>query len=155
MITAAGRPDPRSDEKRQLPVSDSIVIVDCAVYEAGERSEVSLDGVKEACLRDDAFVWIGLHEPTPEEFDAVSGEFDLHELAVEDAIKAHQRPKLERYGDTLVLVLRPARYLDESETVEFGEIHVFVGERERHEPSVLGAGHGGSHGRRSGGGAGA
>ena len=54
-------------------------------------------------------------------------EFGLHELAVEDAIEAHQRPKLERYGDTLFVVLRPARYLDETEEVEFGELHVFVG----------------------------
>src|ERR671917_281479 len=62
-----------------------------------------------------------------EEFESVAEEFELHPLAVEDAVKAHQRPKLERYGETLFVVLRPARYLDESETVEFGEIHVFVG----------------------------
>ena len=54
-------------------------------------------------------------------------EFGLHELAVEDAVNAHQRPKLDRYGDTLFCVLRPARYIDETETVEFGEIHVFAG----------------------------
>ena len=54
-------------------------------------------------------------------------EFDLHELAVEDAVKAHQRPKLERYGDTLFIVLRPARYVDETETVVFGEVAIFVG----------------------------
>jgi magnesium transporter len=58
----------------------------------------------------------------------VAGELGLHPLAVEDAIKAHQRPKLERYDGTLFVVLRPARYIDESETVEFGEIHAFVGE---------------------------
>ncbi len=104
------------------------MIVDCAVYEEGKRSDISLDGAHEACLRDGAFVWIGLHEPTREEFDAVSGEFELHELAVEDAVKAHQRPKLERYGGTLFVVLKGARYVDESETVEFGELHVFVGE---------------------------
>ena len=62
-----------------------------------------------------------------EEFSAVAREFDLHELAVEDAVKAHQRPKLERYGDTLFLVLRPARYVDETETVLFGEVAIFVG----------------------------
>ena len=62
-----------------------------------------------------------------EEFDAVAREFGLHELAVEDAVNAHQRPKLERYGDTLFFVLRPARYIDETETVEFGEVHVFAG----------------------------
>ncbi len=71
--------------------------------------------------------WIGLYRPTEEEFASVAGEFGLHPLAVEDAIQAHQRPKLERYGETLFIVLRAARYLDESETVEFGELHVFVG----------------------------
>jgi magnesium transporter len=103
------------------------VIVDCAVYQSGERSEVSLDGVKEARLRDGAFAWIGLHEPSRAELDNVSAEFDLHELAVEDAILAHQRPKIERYGQTLFVVLRAARYVDASEQVEFGELHVFVG----------------------------
>jgi magnesium transporter len=101
------------------------VIVDCAVYQAGERSEVSLDGAQAAGRRDGAFVWIGLHEPTPDEFEAVSGEFDLHELAVEDAIKAHQRPKFERYGDTSFLALRTARYVEPDE-IEFGEILLFI-----------------------------
>ena len=72
--------------------------------------------------------WIGLYRPTEEEFASVAEEFGLHPLAVEDAIKAHQRPKLERYGDTLFVVLRAARYLDAPEEVKFGEIHVFVGE---------------------------
>ena len=104
-----------------------MTIVDCADYEAGARSDVSLEGAQEAYLRDGAFVWIGLHEPTPEEVDAVSGEFQLHELAVEDAIKAHQRPKLERYGDASFLVLKTARYVEPDE-VEFGEILLFVAE---------------------------
>jgi magnesium transporter len=72
--------------------------------------------------------WIGLYRPTEEEFASVAEEFGLHELAVEDALEAHQRPKIERYGQTLFVVLRPARYLDAPEEVEFGEIHVFVGE---------------------------
>jgi magnesium transporter len=103
------------------------MIVDCAVYQAGERSDIALEGAQEACLRDDAFVWIGLHEPTPEEFDAVSSEFALHELAVEDAIKAHQRPKLERYDDVSFLVLKTARYVEPDE-IEFGEILLFIGD---------------------------
>jgi magnesium transporter len=72
-------------------------------------------------------VWIGLYRPTSGEFTAVAREFGLHELAVEDAVHAHQRPKLERYGDTLFCVLRPAHYNDEAEGVEFSEIHVFAG----------------------------
>ena len=102
------------------------MIVDCAVYEAGKRSEVALGGVQAARHRDGAFVWMALHEPTREEFDAVRGEFELHELAVEDAIKAHQRPKLERFGDVSVLVLKTARYVEPDE-IEFGEILLFIG----------------------------
>ena len=71
--------------------------------------------------------WIGLYRPAEAQLLAVAEEFGLHELAVEDAIVAHQRPKLERYGDTLFVVLRAARYLDEVEEVDFGELHVFVG----------------------------
>jgi magnesium transporter len=71
--------------------------------------------------------WIGLFRPPAAQLTAVAETFGLHELALEDAIVAHQRPKLERYGDTLFLVLRAARYLDDVEEVEFGEIHVFVG----------------------------
>ena len=106
------------------------MIVDCAVYEHGRRSvgTLPLEDAFEASRRDDAFVWIGLHEPTADELDSVRREFDLHELAVEDAIKAHQRPKLEVYGDSLFLVLKTARYLEAEETVEFGEIPIFVGE---------------------------
>jgi magnesium transporter len=102
-----------------------MTIVDCAVYDQGERSDVSLEGAHEAYHRDGAFVWIGLHEPTAEEFEAVSREFDLHELAVEDAIKAHQRPKLERFGNVDFLVLKTARYVEPDE-IEFGEILLFV-----------------------------
>jgi magnesium transporter len=106
------------------------VIVDWAVYEEGRRraEKPALEDTYDLCRKDGSFAWIGLYEPTEEEFDAVRREFDLHELAVEDAIKAHQRPKLEVYDDTLFLVLKTARYLDEPEEVEFGEILVFVAE---------------------------
>ncbi|MDP8970760.1 MAG: magnesium/cobalt transporter CorA [Actinomycetota bacterium] len=106
------------------------MIIDCAVYEDGQRrpGELELEAAYEAGRGDNAFVWIGLHEPSPEEFDSVRREFDLHELAVEDAIKAHQRPKLEVYGDSLFVVLKTARYVDEQDAVEIGEIMLFVGE---------------------------
>jgi len=90
-------------------------------------SPEDLAGIGEACRSNGGVAWIGLYEPTREEFDGVAAEFDLHELAVEDAVNAHQRPKLERYGNTLFCVLRPARYIDASETVEFGELHIFAG----------------------------
>jgi magnesium transporter len=104
------------------------MIVDCAVYEGGRRhgGELNLTEAFDACQRDGAFVWLGLHEPTEEEFDAVRREFNLHELAVEDAIHAHQRPKLEIYGDTLLVVLKPARYVDPEEVVQIGEMLLFV-----------------------------
>jgi magnesium transporter len=105
------------------------MIVDCAVYQDGRRrpGELSLAHASEASHQDDAFVWIGLYEPTEEEFDAVRREFDLHELAVEDAISAHQRPKLEVYGDTLLVVLKPARVAGPTE-IAFGEILIFIGD---------------------------
>jgi magnesium transporter len=104
------------------------VIVDCAIYRDGERIEpTSLDEVYEASRNGSGIAWLGLHEPSKDEIAEIAGKFGLHELAVEDAIHAHQRPKLERYGDMLFLVLRTARYIDETETVEFGEIHVFTG----------------------------
>jgi magnesium transporter len=105
------------------------VLVDCAIYKDGERvaDAKNLEELYDASRYRDGIVWLGLREPAEHELAEVAREFDLHELAVEDAIHAHQRPKLERYGDTLFLVLRPARYIDETETVEFGEIHVFAG----------------------------
>ena len=108
-----------------------MTIVDCAVYEDGKRRDgpLELQDAYELCARDSSsWVWIGLHQPTEEEFDAVRAEFDLHPLAVEDAITAHQRPKLEEYGDSLFFVFKPARYHDDVEEVEFGEILVFMGQ---------------------------
>ena len=106
------------------------MIVDNAIYVDGRRvaEPSSLQETYEACREQRGLAWIGLHEPTEEEFSSVAEEFGLHPLAVEDAVKAHQRPKIERYDGTLFVVLRPARYIDETETVEFGEVHVFVGE---------------------------
>ena len=104
------------------------MIIDCAVYEKGLRRsrDEPIRGTREAAAGPDAFVWIGLYEPTETEFATVREEFDLHELAVEDAMKAHQRPKLEIYDDTAFVVLKSARYKDLEEVVEFGEILLLV-----------------------------
>lgn len=104
------------------------MIVDCAVYEQGRRREgrLPLEDAHEAAQEEDAFVWIGLVEPSAEEFEAVRREFDLHELAVEDAVEAHQRPKVELYDDTLLVVLKTARWNAERRGIEFGEVLVFV-----------------------------
>ena len=106
------------------------MIVDSALYVEGKRVEgrLALDEVPAACQRRDSFIWLGLYEPTEEEFESVRTAFNLHELAVEDAVKAQQRPKLEVYDESLFLVLKTARYLDAEERVDFGEILVFVGE---------------------------
>jgi magnesium transporter len=105
------------------------VIVDRAIYREGKRTPApdTLAELNTACRSGAGIAWIGLYRPDEREFANLAREFDLHELAVEDAVQAHQRPKLERYGDTLFLVLRPARYIDETETVEFGEVHIFAG----------------------------
>ena len=105
------------------------MIVDRAIYRNGRRTAApeSLAEINSACRSGAGIAWIGLYRPDEEEFAHLAQEFDLHELAVEDAVQAHQRAKLERYGDTLFLVLRPARYIDETETVEFGEVHIFAG----------------------------
>ena len=105
------------------------MIVDSAVYVDGKRVVVSdsLEGVYETYREKDGFAWIGLYEPTKDEFDSVAGEFGLHPLAMRDALRAHQRPKVERYGETLFVVIKAARYVEEEEVVEFGEVHAFVG----------------------------
>lgn len=106
-----------------------MTIIDNAVYVDGVRSAEpkNLEQTFETLARHGGMAWIGLYRPSETEMASVADEFGLHELAVEDAISAHQRPKLERYGDNLFTVLRPARYRDDTETVEFGELHIFTG----------------------------
>lgn len=105
-------------------------IVDCALYQGGVRKggqvplEIALDSAREIT---DGFVWIGLYEPSAAEFEAVAAAFGLHPLAVEDAVHAHQRPKLEIYGDVVFMVLKTARYVDPDEVVEIGELMLFTG----------------------------
>jgi magnesium transporter len=105
-------------------------LVDTAVYCGGSRQDGTqslADTFRVLRERADGMAWIGLYRPDAAELKSLAAEFGLHELSVEDAITAHQRPKLERYGPTLFVVLRAARYVDDIEEVEFGELHVFVG----------------------------
>ncbi|BCW59620.1 MULTISPECIES: magnesium/cobalt transporter CorA [Micrococcaceae] len=106
-----------------------MTIIDNAVYVDGVRTATphSLEQTFETLAEHGGMAWIGLYRPTKDEMAAVAQEFGLHDLAVEDAVSAHQRPKLERYDHNLFTVLRPARYLDDTETVEFGELHIFTG----------------------------
>ena len=113
-------------------------VVDCGVYVEGKREPGDFspdEALREACSREGAFVWLGLHEPSEAEMAAIARTYGLHELAVEDAVKAEQRPKLEQFGAVQFLVLRTARYVPHSELtetsqiVETGQMMIFVGER--------------------------
>ncbi|WP_311245960.1 magnesium/cobalt transporter CorA [Microbacterium sp. WCS2018Hpa-23] len=106
-----------------------MAIIDNAIYVDGVRTDNprSLSETFEAMRERGGLSWIGLYRPSEAEIREVADEFGIHALVVEDALSGHQRSKLERYGDVLFMVLRSARYLDASEEVEFGEIHVLVG----------------------------
>jgi magnesium transporter len=105
------------------------VIVDCALYRQGTRVAGHGDpqDLRDRACEDGDFVWVGMHQPTEDEIAEVASVFHLHPLAVEDAVKAHQRPKLERYGESLFLILKTLWYVDEEDAVETGEIAMFVG----------------------------
>ncbi|NNN31422.1 magnesium and cobalt transport protein CorA [Streptomyces sp. S3(2020)] len=125
-----------------------VPVVDCALYEYGRRrpGQLPLDEAMDAARRTPGgFVWIGLHSPTADQLQVVARAFGLHPLAVEDALEAHQRPKLERYDDSLFLVLRTAVHLEHDQStpttdiVGTGEIMAFAGRDfivvVRHDPS--------------------
>ena len=106
------------------------MIVDCAQYKDGTRQHegsIPLERAAECAKGGDEFVWIGLHEPDPGDLTRLQQLFGLHELAVEDAARPHQRPKIEDYDDSWFIVLRTAHYHEETEQVHFGEIHLFAG----------------------------
>ena len=108
------------------------MIVDSALYRKGSRVPVDcaptdLHELRSLATGDGDFVWLGLHEPSEVELEDVAVAFGLHHLAVEDAVNAHQRPKLERYEDSLFLVLKTLWYVDAEDAVETGEINMFVG----------------------------
>lgn len=110
----------------------SQALVDCAVYSGGRRHGGRMDlqdAVRAAAELPDGFVWVGLHGPDEDGIQQVADVFGLHPLAVEDSVKAHQRPKLETYGTTLFLALRTIRYVEATDGIETGETMVFVGER--------------------------
>ncbi|WP_149826548.1 magnesium and cobalt transport protein CorA [Streptomyces tailanensis] len=119
------------------PAEATTAVVDCAVYRDGvrvatERCLTPHEAIRQV-RRDGGFVWIGLHEPSEAEFSGIAAEFGLHPLAVEDAVHAHQRPKLERYDDTLFTVFKTIHYVEHdeltstSEVVESGEVMCFTG----------------------------
>jgi magnesium transporter len=122
---AAGRSAPPAAALHDLDAA----VIDCAVYDGSGRLAGPV-GVAEARARarvTGGFVWIGLHEPTTEQFASLAAAFDLPPLAVEDAVRAHQRPKLDIYDDVAFVVLKPVRYVDSQEIVDVSEIALFLG----------------------------
>jgi magnesium transporter len=106
---------------------NAAMFVESAVYVDGRRTTTGTPGEAcRACREPGKFAWINLREPSMEEFVSVAGQFGLDELAVEEAIEPDQRPKIERYGERLFVVLRSARYVEGTERVQFGEVHAFV-----------------------------
>ena len=123
---AAAVPEPAAS----AGLSPQSPMFDNAVYSAGRRVATpgsAAESRAELAQGEGRLAWLGLYRPEPRELGQLAELFDLPELAVEDAITAHQRPKFERYGDTLFVVLKAARYRDELEEVEFGELHLFLG----------------------------
>ena len=103
-------------------------VVNCAAYSGGRRvADVEVKDISEVLKQADQFIWVGLHEPSAELLRQVQQEFGLHDLAIEDAHQAHQRPKLERYGNALFVVLRTVQM--QQGHIQFGETHIFVGPR--------------------------
>ena len=100
-------------------------VVNCAAYSEGRRvATIELNDIHTVLEQANQFVWIGLHEPSEEVLSQVQEEFCLHDLAIEDAHAAHQRPKIEMYGDSLFVVLRTAQ-MNQQHHIEFGETHFF------------------------------
>jgi magnesium transporter len=133
-LTTLARRPPRGDARVAAPQAAAPQprsrIVDNAVYSEGRRvatPDTAAESREELAAGEDRLAWLGLYRPEPREVGELAELYDLPDLAVEDAIKAHQRPKFERYGDTLFVVLKAARYLDATEEVEFGELHLFLG----------------------------
>jgi magnesium transporter len=102
------------------------MLVNCAAYgKDGRKREITLDEISEVLKDTDKFVWVGLHEPDEDLLLKLQEEFGLHDLAIEDAHAAHQRPKIEIYDDTLFVVLHTAQVV--CGKIEFGETHIFLG----------------------------
>jgi magnesium transporter len=117
--SARARPELTGDAKQGM-------VINCAAYQGGCRiGDVDLDQVRKVDTSDGRFIWIGLHEPDQALLHTVQQRFGLHDLAIEDALRAHQRPKLEIYGDTLFIVVRTASLQDRK--IRYGETHIFAG----------------------------
>ena len=123
-MDAAPAPAPRQSGNAANPSC----VITCAFYDgAGKRHDILLDNISDCLEREDGFVWIGLYEPAESVLVKVQEEFGLHDLAIEDAAKAHQRPKVESYGNSLFVVVNTAQLV--SDRIRYGETHAFLGPR--------------------------
>src|SRR5205085_1343867 len=123
-----GRNAPQRNEAQGL--EGLAMIVDCAHYKSGARQHegpMSIADAASCASGGDGFVWVGIHDPPPEELDEIATRFPLHDLSVEDARHVHQRAKIERYERHYFVVLRTAHYDEKRGEVVFGEIHIFAG----------------------------
>ena len=103
-------------------------VINCVAYSKGIRvANIEIEEINKMLKQRDKFVWVGLNEPDTDLLKKIQYEFDLHDLAIEDAHNAHQRPKLETYGDTIFLVLRTAQINATTHHIDFGETHFFLG----------------------------
>src|SRR4051812_12448134 len=102
------------------------MLINCVAYQQGKKlAEIPVADISDYVGRDDCFVWVALADPTPQELATMKEEFGLHELAVEDAIRGHQRPKVEEYGDSLFVAVKTVEMVDH--TLHMGEVDIFVG----------------------------
>ncbi|HBK46137.1 MAG TPA: magnesium transporter CorA [Xanthomonadaceae bacterium] len=114
-------------EHQHKPANPACVVT-CAYYDRhGKRHDIGLEQISEELQREEGFVWVGLYEPEEAVLRMLQAEFGLHDLAIEDALKAHQRPKVESYGNSLFVVVNTAQLLDER--IRYGETHAFLGSR--------------------------
>lgn len=103
------------------------MLINCAAYQDGRKlADIDIDAISDYVSKPECFVWVALKDPTPAELELMGEEFGLHELALEDARKGHQRPKIEEYGDSLFAVLHTVEF-DKDGEFNVGELNVFVG----------------------------
>jgi magnesium transporter len=126
-------------KRKPYPASRGDVVVNCVAYKEGQRfGDIEIEDISEVLKEQGTFVWLGLRESNLDVLAKIQQEFGLHELAIEDTRSAHQRPKLEEYGDSAFVVLHPAHLFDDE--LQFGETNLFVGQRflvsVRHGPSM-------------------
>jgi magnesium transporter len=125
----SGAAPSRSPQSRPLRTTECLMLINCVAYENGSKlADIPVEEISDYMARPGCFVWVAVIDPTPEELTVLQGEFNLHELAVEDARHGHQRPKVEEYGDSLFVVMHLVESIPgDARALNVGEVDVFVG----------------------------